>query len=73
MKKRLTVHLENVLHTTKKVEYKGEDGKLVVKDKKILVNTLSYITDTIQEHKAILDNLSNQGKTIKKYYTSNIY
>ena len=45
MAKRLTIHLKNIPHTTRKVELKGDDGKTVVKDKRILVNTKSFIID----------------------------
>lgn len=69
MKQRLTVHLKDVPQTTIQVEYKGEDGKKVVKDKKILVNTLSYEFEKPSDVEAIL---REQTYEVKKYYTSNI-
>lgn len=69
MKKRLTVQLENVPQTTIQVEIKGEDGKKVVKDKKILVNTLTYIVESELEVENII---RSQKYPVKKHYTSNI-
>jgi hypothetical protein len=69
MAKRLTIHLKNIPHTTRKVELKGDDGKTVVKDKRILVNTKSFIIDNDDAIDLIV---KTQKYEITKYYTSNI-
>jgi len=72
MKKRLTVHLKDVPHTTTKTELVGNDGKKVIKEKKILVNTLSFVLDKGLTEKSVLDSLTSKGNMITKHYLSNI-
>jgi len=67
--KRLTVHLANEPKVT--ITSKSVDGKDV--NKQILVNTLSFVRNTERELNAIVMQLSNEGKTISKYYVSNVY
>lgn len=72
MKKRLTVHLTNVPHTTTKKTIVGADGKKITKEKQILVNTLSFVLDKGLTEKSILDSLTSKGNMITKHYLSNI-
>lgn len=69
MAKRLTVHLAGVPRTTKKVEYKDDNGKFATKDKHILVNTISYILDKNSDVEKIV---RAEKYEVKKYYISNI-
>ena len=71
MKKRLTIHLANVPHTTIQVEIKGEDDKKIIKDKKILVNTLSFILDKAEDAESIVMEIAKK-QTVTKHYLSNI-
>jgi hypothetical protein len=72
MKKRLTVHLTNVPQTTTKTELVTAEGKTVIKSKKILVNTLSFVLDKGLTEKSVLDSLTSKGNMITKHYLSNI-
>ena len=72
MRKRLTVHLSEVPHTTIKTELVAAEGKTVIKSKKILVNTLSFVLDKGLTEKSVLDSLTSKGNMITKHYLSNI-
>ena len=67
--KRLTVHLTGVPKTTLTFKVKGNDGKLVEKTKKILINTKAYVIKSTSEVDAILNA---QKYEVTKHYLSNI-
>ena len=72
MRKRLTVHLSEVPHTTIKTELVAAEGKTVIKSKKIHINTLSFVLDKGLTEKSVLDSLTSKGNMITKHYLSNI-